>query len=118
MHRRGRHLGRRSIEELHELRKALKRVRYGIEFLSSLGRPKPIRVFLEGCKDLQERLGGINDASLAVELTGRIAAVSARQTLIPAFAAVSDWSSMEQSRSLHHLSPAWSKLKDLPSPLR
>jgi inorganic triphosphatase YgiF len=118
MHRRGRHLGRRSIEELHELRKALKRVRYGIEFLSSLGRPKPIRAFLEGCKDLQERLGGINDASLAVELTGRIAAVSARQTLIPAFAAVSDWSSAEQSRSLRHLPPAWSKLKNLPSPLR
>jgi CHAD domain-containing protein len=118
MQRRGRHLGRRSIEELHELRKTLKRVRYGVEFLSSLGKPKHVRAFLDGCKDLQERLGAINDASLAVDLTGRIAAVSARQTLIPAFAAVSDWSSMEQSRSLHHLLPAWRKLKDLSSPLR
>jgi CHAD domain-containing protein len=55
-------------EELHPLRKSLKKVRYSVEFLSSLYHGKPVRRFARPLKALQKTLGRINDAAAAVRL--------------------------------------------------
>ena len=59
--------------ELHPLRKALKKLRYGIEFLASLYPPKPVKRFVKRLKNLQKRLGVINDGATATRLAERLA---------------------------------------------
>jgi inorganic triphosphatase YgiF len=115
--RRGRRIRRRSPEELHDLRKSLKRLRYSVEFLSGLCGRKRTRAYLRACKDLQERLGAINDAALAAEMTGRLAGVAARTTLAPAFGAVSEWSEERGTGHLRRLPDAWDRFKALPPPV-
>jgi inorganic triphosphatase YgiF len=115
--RRGRRIRRRSGEELHDLRKSLKKLRYSVEFLSGLCGRKRTRAYLQACKDLQERLGAINDAALAERMTGRLAAVAARSTLVPAFGAVFEWSRERGTKHLRRLPDAWDRFKALPSPV-
>jgi inorganic triphosphatase YgiF len=115
--RRGRHIRRRSIEELHGLRKSLKKLRYSIEFLSSLIGRRRSRAYLKACKDLQEQLGTINDAALATELSGRLAGTAARTTLVPALSTMPGWSREHSSRHLRQLPAAWNKFKALPTPM-
>ena len=55
--KRGRHMDQASRERLHALRKAIKKLRYSVEFLSSLYRHKQVKAYLGPCKDLQELLG-------------------------------------------------------------
>jgi triphosphatase len=113
--RRGRHLRRRSGEELHDLRKSLKKLRYSVEFLSDLCGRKRTHAYLQACKDLQEQLGAINDAALAAAMTNRLAGVAARITLVPTFSMMSEWSKAQGSKHLRRLPDAWDKFKALPS---
>ena len=115
--RRGRRIRRRSGEELHDLRKSLKRLRYSVEFLSGLCGRKRTRAYLRACKDLQEGLGAINDAALAEEMTGRLAGVAARSTLVPAFGAVSEWSRERGAKHLRRLPDVWDRFKAMPPPM-
>jgi len=59
--------------ELHPLRKALKKLRYGVEFLASLYPPKAVKRFIKRLKNLQKRLGVINDGATATRLAERLA---------------------------------------------
>ncbi len=70
--RRGRGIRHRPDEELHALRKAIKRLRYGAEALAPLHRPKRVKRFLSACEALQGRLGTINDAAMAAALARRL----------------------------------------------
>ena len=64
--KRGKHLPDMPDEERHELRIALKNLRYATEFFGGLfGRPKELRGFLKHAADLQEDLGAHNDAVTA-----------------------------------------------------
>ena len=114
--RRGRRIRRRSGEELHDLRKSLKKLRYSVEFVSGLCGRKRARAYLEACKELQEELGAINDAALAAEMAGRLAAVAARSTLAPAFGAVSEWGRERGTEHFRRLPRAWTRFKALPPP--
>ena len=73
-HKRGRHIARRSEEELHALRKALKRLRYGVESLAGLHAEKPVRRYLKRCRALQELLGQVNDGAVALALAEQLGA--------------------------------------------
>jgi triphosphatase len=53
-------------EELHALRKSLKKLRYGVEYLTPLYPAKAVKAYLKHCKALQKSLGAINDAVTAV----------------------------------------------------
>ena len=63
--------------ERHRLRLDVKKLRYSAEFLAGLfaKRPKSIRRdrFLEALKDLQDRLGDLNDAEAAEKTAARLA---------------------------------------------
>lgn len=51
------------IEQRHELRKELKKLRYAVEFFSSLYPQKRLTPFLKHLKELQEIFGELNDAA-------------------------------------------------------
>jgi triphosphatase len=113
--RRGRHIRRRPVEELHSLRKSLKRLRYSVEFLSGVIDRKRSHAYLKACKALQEGLGTINDAALAMQLTDRLAGAAARMTLVPALSAMPDWSREHGVRHVQRLPKAWKGFKNLPA---
>jgi len=62
-----------SASELHPLRKSLKKLRYGVEFLASLYPKKAVKRLVKRMKALQQSLGVINDAATATELAKRLA---------------------------------------------
>ncbi len=53
-----------SVEDRHELRKAVKRLRYTAEFLRPLYRQKKVKPFVRRLKALQELFGELNDAAM------------------------------------------------------
>ena len=68
----GRQFARLSAQERHRVRIALKKLRYATEFFQTLypkGRAKP---YLAALKDLQDRLGHLNDVAVAERLIGML----------------------------------------------
>ncbi|WP_458095233.1 CYTH and CHAD domain-containing protein [Roseomonas sp. WA12] len=107
--RRGRRIRRRSEEELHDLRKALKRLRYGIEFLAPLHKPGRLRAYLRRAKALQEDLGGLNDAVVTVSLARQLG--EGEEALAPAIDALRSWAEGQRTRSRGDLRKAWQRFK-------
>ena len=62
-----------SASDLHPLRKSLKKLCYGVEFLTSLYPKKRVKRLLEPMKALQKSLGVINDAATATRLAEELA---------------------------------------------
>jgi len=56
----------------HALRKALKKLRYSVEFVGSLYEAKEAKRYLDHCKDAQELLGKMNDTATTVGLLSLI----------------------------------------------
>lgn len=65
---RGRDLAKLSVDERHELRKAIKPLRYAIEFFASLYPKAEIARLLGATIEMQEALGYLNDVALAETL--------------------------------------------------
>lgn len=57
-----------SAEALHALRIEAKRLRYAAEFFAPLYPPRPVRRFVRRVSALQDRLGRLNDATVAAAL--------------------------------------------------
>ncbi len=57
-----------SAEALHTLRIEAKRLRYAAEFFAPLYPPRPVRRFVRRVSALQDRLGRLNDATVAAGL--------------------------------------------------
>ena len=66
----GARLGRLSIEERHEMRKALKAFRYAVEFFASLYDARRVNRFVKDLKKLQDLFGYLNDVATADALNG------------------------------------------------
>ncbi|SDU38346.1 CYTH and CHAD domain-containing protein [Stappia sp. ES.058] len=64
----GAHLDELSLEERHDMRKALKKLRYAIEFYKSLYKKKSVKPFLSTLKKLQDVFGYLNDVVMAHRL--------------------------------------------------
>lgn len=62
-----------SASDLHPLRKSLKKLRYGVEFVGSLYPQKAVRRFTKRLKALQKSLGVINDAAVTTSLAEQLA---------------------------------------------
>jgi CHAD domain-containing protein len=104
--RRGRKIGHRSETELHALRKSLKKLRYGIEFLRPVLRPAPLKSYLHGCKKLQKALGDINDTVAATALAERLAE-GARLDLAPAVGVLAEQLGRRRDDTLSQLAKRW-----------
>lgn len=64
----GKRLEELSIEERHDMRKAMKKMRYGIEFFGSLYPSDMVKPFLKRMKKLQDIFGYLNDVAMAESL--------------------------------------------------
>jgi len=65
---RGRKLPRLGVDERHQVRIAVKKLRYASEFFSSLYSKSPVRKYTMALAALQEVLGALNDAATASAL--------------------------------------------------
>ncbi|MCV0427869.1 MAG: CYTH and CHAD domain-containing protein [Roseibium sp.] len=64
----GKRLENLSIPERHEMRKAMKKMRYGIEFFGCLYPENTVKPFLKRMKKLQDIFGYLNDVAMAETL--------------------------------------------------
>lgn len=66
--------GRRakSEAELHEIRIAAKQLRYAVDFFRSLYAKKAVKAYARPLKDLQDRLGSLNDAAVGHRLVDEL----------------------------------------------
>jgi CHAD domain-containing protein len=108
--KRGKRIGKRSDEELHALRKSLKKLRYGVDDLAGLYGRKGVKAYLQGCKELQELLGRMNDAAVASALAEELNKGNS-SSLAPAVGALAQWSKKRRDRALRHLSGAWTTFR-------
>jgi inorganic triphosphatase YgiF len=113
--KRGRHLGRASGEDLHRLRKALKKLRYGVEFLEGVYRHRSVRWYLNSCKVLQEQLGTVNDAAMTGHLAERLAA-DGTAGLAVAVAALAAWGGARGETAVGHVPKLWKAFTAEPRP--
>ncbi len=115
--RRGRHVRARSVEQLHALRKSLKKLRYGMDFLEGLYGRKRVRTFRHGCKALQQVLGRINDAAAATRLAAMLDAAD-RPDLAPATGALAQAAERRRAAASGELARAWAQFCDAKRPWR
>jgi CHAD domain-containing protein len=108
---RGRHIAKLDDEGLHKLRKSLKKLRYGIEFLAPLLREKDTKQYLHDCKSLLKRLGALNDAVVAVALAEQLGG-ERKPELAPAVSALAEWAANQRSQVRQHIEADWDKLLD------
>lgn len=68
----GKRLEDLTIPERHEMRKAMKKMRYGIEFYHSLYPADTVKPFLKRMKKLQDIFGYLNDVAMAETLPEKV----------------------------------------------
>jgi CHAD domain-containing protein len=71
-----------SPEERHELRIALKKLRYAGELLGSLYDPEDVRKFTNWLRRLQDELGDVNDLRVGYDIVAELSRGSKSQTAI------------------------------------
>ncbi|MBV9652971.1 MAG: CHAD domain-containing protein [Acetobacteraceae bacterium] len=93
-------------EELHALRKALKKLRYDAEFLEGLYPHDAVKEYRKHCEYLQEILGRFNDARVTIDLAGKLGKRHG-DGLTGAVDAARAWSEARRDSVLGQLGPAW-----------
>jgi triphosphatase len=111
--RRGRKIRHRSQTELHALRKSLKKLRYGIDFLRPVFHPASLKSYLHDCKKLQKTLGDINDTVAATALAERLVK-GVRLDLAPAVGLLAEQLGQRRNEALSHLAKRWDAFSDQP----
>jgi CHAD domain-containing protein len=93
-------------DQLHELRKTAKRLRYAIEFFAPLFPEKPVHKYLGKLETLQEDFGAINDTAVAAHLASALGTGTNR-----AFAAgaVHGFGAARVTRATKKLHRSWAK---------
>ncbi len=106
--RRGQELAKQDDEERHDLRKALKALRYGIQMLDTLYEDKQVKPYRKALGTLQDDMGQLNDAIAAIELSHRLPDGPGRQ-------AVQHWSNHRKQAALQALPASWHRFKAMRS---
>ncbi len=97
------HLTGADSKELHQVRIACKELRYAFEFFAPLLGPE-IEAVVNTLKSLQENLGNLNDARVALEM---LAQTPERETAVARYATVQE---AEIGRLLNEFTPLWETL--------
>jgi len=94
------------LEQLHEIRKQAKRLRYAIEFFMPLFPDKAVRRYLSRLETLQEDFGTLNDSAVAGALVAGLGGGADR-----AFAsgAVQGFGAAKVQRAIKKLQRGWAK---------
>ena len=108
--KRGGHLKAGSAEELHDLRKSLKKLRYSVEYLAGLYPEKRVKPYYRTVKRLLKLLGAGNDATMATVLGECLC--EGHPQLVPATGALAEWSAQYRDRAYRKLPKAWAEFSD------
>jgi triphosphatase len=104
--KRGRHLKSMSPEERHRLRLAVKKLRYGTDFLLPLcGEGKLVKRFRERLSELQEELGAYNDMATTASLLSGLGMETPDSRI--AAAAIAGWQASSMMNAESRLRDAW-----------
>ena len=107
--RRGKRLKGATREELHALRKSIKKLRYGVEFLAPLYPAETIEEVVEPCEKLQKLLGHFNDAAVTQALAEQLAE-GGHADLAPALGVLARWSEARGRKALRRVPKHWRRL--------
>ncbi|MGZ5091687.1 MAG: CYTH and CHAD domain-containing protein [Burkholderiales bacterium] len=105
--KRGRNLGALSPEELHELRIAIKKLRYSVDFFAALFNPDALKRFRSRLSRLQDVLGTLNDAAMLRHLVERACKVESVPAMAEARGIVLGWSAGRTSALKNELERFW-----------
>jgi CHAD domain-containing protein len=108
-----------TMDELHELRIAVKKLRYAAEFFRSLyGKSRAAR-FIAALENLQDCLGTINDAvmgqQLAIVLEARLVERTDRATASHASGLLLGWHAQQIDCALREFQRCWPELQRAPA---
>ena len=101
----GKHLDELGHEELHEVRKTAKKLRYALEFLAPALPRGETRKLLRRLSVLQDQLGALNDISVGAALMDRIAPRAGAHEF--AAGAVAGWLAARAAASQATLGETW-----------
>ncbi|MEP3045498.1 MAG: CHAD domain-containing protein [Roseibium sp.] len=111
----GKRLDELSIPERHEMRKTMKKMRYGIEFFGGLYPKKTVKPLLRRMKNLQEIFGYLNDVAMAEKLPDLTTAKG--KDAVPAAQAVGfviGWHEANCQAMWQHARGYWDAARDTP----
>ena len=111
----GKRIDQLPVEELHRLRIAIKKTRYGIDFFGRL-LPKALTLKLaRALKSLQDCLGHLNDLAVAEEIISQLSTVTPNaitlQQLATAGALVLSHHRLAADEALRGIAPRWRALR-------
>lgn len=109
--KRGSGLSQLTRSELHELRKAIKNLRYAVEFLTPVFGRKEVKPFLKPARQLQELLGQVNDGRWTAHLADELVRNSSDSGLSEAAGAITDWAERRGEAARQGLAKPWRKLR-------
>ena len=110
MARRGAGIRDHTPEQLHALRKSVKKLRYGAEFFAGLYPPRQVRRYLKRMERLQALLGTLNDAATTALLLEHIPAKGWKDG--PSPDALDAWAQAAARRGASHLDRAWRRFEE------
>jgi CHAD domain-containing protein len=102
---RGRHAMRLSVEELHALRKSLKKLGCDVEYFRGLYHGRAVKVYQRRCEDLESILGVANDAVVTQRLALKLISDDRPELAKPA-GALEQWSKCRGHKALQGLKEA------------
>lgn len=110
--RRGRGHASFSPEERHQLRIAVKKLRYAAEFFGPIFEPDAVRAYGRGLTALQNVLGVLNDAAVTERLLHELAARYPDPSYAEPIGIVTGWTRQLMLERLSHLTEAWERFED------
>lgn len=112
--KRGKDIESATVEQRHELRKALKAIRYAAEFFGPVYHASKLQKLAKSSAKLQDLLGYHNDVALAGRLTTLPRGKSRRHAEIDlAIGAVIGWHSARDAEALQQIGEAWKSWRKL-----
>jgi triphosphatase len=115
--KRGRHFKRLPLEARHDLRLAVKKLRYTVDFFLPLfGEDGTAKRYARRLSRLQERLGRFNDAGATRHLIAELALDGMPVPAREALGAVLGWQACRLASAETEVSAAWRDFRDAPRP--
>ncbi|WP_417687537.1 CHAD domain-containing protein [Roseibium sp.] len=100
-----------TIPERHEMRKALKKLRYGVEFFGGLYPKKKVKPFLKQLRRLQDIFGYLNDVAIAEKL---LTVPKARGAIGPVAGYAVGWHEAQSQHMWLHAREFWADASAAP----
>ena len=110
--KRSRDFAHQSARKRHQLRIALKKLRYAAELLGSLYDPSKTRHFVQRLKRLQDDLGDINDVRVGRGIVASLSRPGSRSSIAHAGRRILAWHKRRLGRNEHRLRQHLSELRN------